>query len=196
MSYTLYGSPRSRTFRVIWLLEELGVAYDHVPAKPQSDELRAVSPLGKIPVLRDGDSVIPDSSAILTYLADKHGALTFPAGTIDRARQDAWTFRVLDEVEGLLWTAARHSFILPEEARVPDIKPACRAEYAHNIARIAAELPGPYLMGDTFTIADIVLTHCLTWAMNAKFPEAPPRLAAYLETCRARPAYQAAQSQS
>lgn len=192
MTYTVYGAVRSRAFRVLWLLEELGVPYDHVPAGPQSEEVRKVSPLGKIPVLVEDDTVLRDSTAILTYLADKHGAFTAPAGTQDRARQDAWTFRILDEVESLLWTASKHAFVLPEAERVPEIKDPCRAEYARNLARIMQEAEGPYLMGDEPRVPDIILCHCGGWAQSAKFPEGPDAFADYLSNLRARPAFQRA----
>lgn len=192
MSYTVYGAVRSRALRVLWLLEELGVPYAHVPAAPQSPEVRAVSPLGKVPVLVDGDAVLRDSSAILTYLADKHGAFTHPAGTIARAQQDAWTFRILDEVESLLWTASKHTFVLPEAERVPEVKEACRAEYARNLARIMEEAEGPCLMGETPLVPDIILAHCGGWAQAAKFPEATEPFAAYLAHLRARPAFRRA----
>jgi glutathione S-transferase len=189
MSYTVYGALRSRAFRVLWLLEELGVSYTHVPAGAHAEEVRAISPLGKVPVLLDGDRAIPDSMAILTYLADKHGRFTKPAGTPERARQDAWTFRVLDDVESLLWTAARHSFVLPEADRVPQIIEACRKEYAQNISRIFDEVDGPYLMGEELLIPDILLCHCGNWAQSAKFPEAPAPFASYLANLRGRDAY-------
>lgn len=192
MGYTVYGMVKSRAFRVLWMLEELGVAYDHVPCAPRSDAVRAVSPLGKVPVLADGDDVIPDSTAILTYLADKHGAFTAAPGTVARARQDGWTFRVLDEIESQLWTAAKHSFVLPETERVPEVKAACKAEYARNIARIFDEATGDYLAGDAVSIPDFILGHCGGWARNAGFPEPPEAFAAYLERLRARPAFRAA----
>lgn len=190
MVYTVYGGVRSRAFRVLWLLEELGVPYTHVDAGPQSDEVRKISPLGKIPVLVDDGTVLRDSSAILTYLADKHGAFTAVAGTLARAQQDAWTFRILDEVESLLWTASKHTFVLPEEERVPEIKAPCRAEYARNIAAIMAEAEGPYLMGAEPCVADIILCHCGGWAQSAKFPTGPESFATYLSALRARPAFQ------
>ena len=112
--YTIVGSPRTRTMRVIWMLEELGQPYALQADPPQSDAVRRLNPLGKVPILLSGDAVLTDSTAILTYLADRHGQLTFPAGTVDRARQDARTHFVLDEMDSLLWTAARHSFILPQ----------------------------------------------------------------------------------
>ena len=191
MAYTVYGTVNSRAFRVLWMLEELGQPYDHVPAGPQSPEIRAVSPLGKVPALGVDGTVIPDSMAILTYLADHHGALTHPAGTLDRARQDAWSYRILDEIESLLWTAAKHSFVLPEGERVADVKPACRAEYERNITRIMDEAQGPYLMGETMTVPDILLGHCGNWARAAKFPDGPESFGAYLKNLRARPAFKA-----
>ena len=115
--YTVIGGIRSRTLRVLWMLEELGLEYTHHAAAPRSDEVTALYPAGKIPVLLDGETPITDSTAILTYLADKHGQLTYPAGTTTRAIQDGHTHFILDEIDALLWTAARHSFILPEELR-------------------------------------------------------------------------------
>ncbi|WGW04990.1 glutathione S-transferase family protein [Tropicibacter oceani] len=189
MGYTLYGPLRSRAFRVLWMLEELGVDYGHVPAGPQSEEVLRVSPIGKVPVLLDGDHVIPDSTAILTYLADKHGQFTAAAGTPERARQDALTFRILDDLESLLWTAAKHSFVLPEEERVPEVKPACRAEYARNLDRLMSEIEGPYLMGETISVPDFILCHCGGWAQNAGFPKGPESFKAYVARLRARPAF-------
>jgi glutathione S-transferase len=190
--YKLVGNRATRAFRPLWLLEELGVPYEHVPAAPRSEEVRAVSPLGKVPVLVDGDDVIADSTAILTYLADKHGAFTHPAGTVARARQDAWTFRILDEVDSVLWTAARHSFILPEDQRVPEVKDSLKAEFAQNLERMAGELTSDFLAGDAPTVPDFVLAHCLGWARNAKFPDAPEDLVDYLRRLRTRPAFERA----
>jgi glutathione S-transferase len=194
MRYMLYGAVRSRAFRVRWMLEELGAEYDFVPAGPRSEEVRAVSPAGKIPVLTVGESVLTDSSAILAYLADRHGQFTATAGTLERARQDAMTFRILDELEGQLWTAAKHSFVLPEDMRVPEVKAACAAEYARNLAQIVAEMPGPFVMGAEMTVPDIILGHCGGWAQAAKFPAPPEAFGDYLARLRARPAFVAAQA--
>ena len=71
------------------MLEELSVPYEHQNVPPHSAEVLAYNTSGKVPTLLDGDVVVHDSSAILTYLADKHGQLTAQAGTIGRARQDA-----------------------------------------------------------------------------------------------------------
>lgn len=188
--YTVIGTPMSRSFRVLWTLEELGQPYELNPAPPQSPEILQVSALGKVPALIEGDEVITDSTAIITYLADKHGGLTAKAGTLARAHQDAMTQRFLDELDAVLWTAARHSFALPKDQRVPEVKPSLKWEFNRNLDRIEGQIKGPYVMGEEFTIADIVLTHCLNWAFGAKFPVESEALLAYGKTMRARPGHQ------
>ena len=76
---TVIGQKGGRTFRVIWVLEELGLPYEHLVARPHSEDVYAVNPLGQAPVLRDGGDVLTDSLAIVAYLSDKVGRLTLPA---------------------------------------------------------------------------------------------------------------------
>lgn len=188
--YTVFGPVSTRTARVLWMLEELGLPYDHLPARPRSAEVIAVNPSGKVPVLLAEGSAITDSTAILQYLADRHGQLTHPPGTIDRARQDSFVHLVLDELDAVLWVASRHSFILPEERRLPAIKETLRWEFARSLPGIAARMePGGFAVGGRMTVADILLTHCLLWATLAKFPMTDPDLAAYADRMRQRPAF-------
>lgn len=190
--YEVIGSGQTRAFRVIWMLEELGLDYTHTSEKPRSELVTALNPSGKVPVFRDGDAVLTDSSAIITYLADKHAALTYPCGTIERARQDAMMHMVLDELDAVLWTGARHSFILPEDRRVPEVKPSLKWEFERNLARLAQQFQGPYLMGEKMTVPDIILTHCLNWAFAAKFPVGEETLKTYGKAMRARDAFKRA----
>lgn len=184
------GSVRSRGFRVLWMLEEIGMPYDHIVAGPRSPEALEVNSSGKVPVMVEDGTVITDSTAILTYLADKTGKLTFPAGTLERAKQDALTHFLLDEFDAALWMAARHTFVLPEEMRLPEIKTSLRWEFERSQSKLAERLhDGPFLMGDTMTIADIIATHCGNWAQNAKFPVTAPAFIDYLDRMRARPAF-------
>lgn len=190
--YRVIGQAKTRTFRVLWMLEELGQPYETDPAEPRSQAVLAYSASGKVPVLLDGDRPITDSTAIITYLADKHGALTYPAGTIARARQDSLTHLILDELDAVLWTAARHSFILPEGRRVPLVKDSLKWEFGESLARLAGRIEGDWLLGDEFTIADILLTHCLIWARAAKFQVRHPQLLTYLARAMERDGFQAA----
>ncbi|THD76694.1 glutathione S-transferase family protein [Thalassobius vesicularis] len=190
--YQVIGETQSRAFRVTWMLEELGQPYEQIKVKPHSDEAFACNQSGKIPALKVDGETLTDSTAILTYLADKHGALTYPAGTIERAKQDGMTHLVLDELDAVLWTGARHTFVLPEDKRVPEVKESLRWEFLRNSNRLANCLKGPYLMGDKMTIADIIATHCLNWAFAAKFPIEDERLLAYAKAMRGREAFKRA----
>lgn len=111
-----------------------------------------------------------DSTAILTFLADRHNALTFPPGSVERAPQDAVTFRVMECLDEplMLWTLMRHGH--------GDLACDNGRDWLHR--RIIAGMAclgdmlgkGPWIMGDVFTIADIVLGHCLHWpsVMNSR----------------------------
>lgn len=187
--YTVIGSPQNRTFRVVWMLEELGEPYERNLAKQHTPDVLAHSVIGKLPILVDQGHGISDSAAILTYLADKHGRFTAPAGTIDRARQDAVTFQVLDDLESIIWIATRHSFILPEDRRVAALRDSAKWEWAKNLKGIEKRFKGPFVMGEEMTITDILLTHTLGWAYSAKFPIESDLLLAYSKRMRNRDAY-------
>lgn len=190
--YTVLGTVNSRAFRVFWTLEEIGVPYEFVQAGPRSDAAVALNPSGKVPILQEGSETLTDSTAIITYLADKHCTLTHPAGTIARAHQDALTHMLLDEFDSVLWTAARHTFVLPEDRRVPEIRPSLEWEFARSVDRLADRFKGPFLQGDKMTVADIVGTHCLNWAIGAKFPIESDTLLSYAKSMRARDAFKRA----
>jgi glutathione S-transferase len=189
--YTVIGRANSRATRVLWMLEELGQSYEHVPAAPRSEGVVSFNPAGKVPVLIEDSTPITDSTAIIQYLADKHGALTYPAGTLDRARQDSLTQFLLDEFDAALWMAARHSFVLPEKLRQSAIKESLIWEFTNSQKTLVQRMgEGPFIMGQTMTVPDIILTHCGIWARVAKFPIHEARLTAYLDHMTARPALQ------
>jgi len=190
--YELIGSHTSRAFRVMWMLEELEVDYTWASEKPHSPRVRELSRLGKIPILMVNGEPLTDSAAIIQFLADHHGRFTRPAGTIERARQDGLLHQVLDELDAVLWVAARHSFILPEAMRVPEIKPSLAKEFARNAQALADRMRGPFLMGEDMTVPDIFAAHCLNWARAAKFEFDCPALVDYGKRMRERPAFQRA----
>jgi len=186
--YKVFGIPQSRAFRVLWMLEEIEIKYENIQLKPGSREIKKINKSGKVPVLLDGEEILTDSSAIISYLGDKHKKLCFPRGSIDRARQDAMVFRIIDEVDMMLWGAARHSFILPEDMRVNAIKPSLKWEFQKNIDRIMDEKEGKFLMGNKFMLPDIILAHCGRWARSAKFPLENENFNRYVKLCFDRPA--------
>ena len=189
MELTLIGTAKSRAFRPLWLLEELGVEFAHRPAAPRSDEIVALNPSGKVPALLVDGRAVTDSTAILTYLADRHGRFTAPPGTLARARQDAAMLMALDEMDAVLWTAARHSFVLPKDRRLPAIKDSLKWEFARTMDRLDSALTGrEHVGGEAFSIADIVTAHCLRWAERAGFPVDAARVADYRDRMLSRPA--------
>mgnify|MGYP000964589408 CR=1 FL=1 len=190
-TYTVIGKTSTRAARPIWMLEELGLPYEHIPAQTRSEDVTRYYARGKVPVLLVDGEPITDSTAIIQYLADAHGKFTHPAGTLARARQDAMTHCILDEFDAVLWTGARHSFVLPEEQRVPAIKESLRWEFTVNQASFVKRMgDNPFVMGDDFTVPDIVLAHCLLWAKAAKFEITEPVLQDYFGRMFARPALQ------
>lgn len=189
----LYGSPRNRAGRVIWMLEEIGAEYELIPTAPQSEEIFKLNPAGKVPVLVDGDLVIADSTAIILHLADKSGQLTYPAGSPERARLMAMICFAIDALEQPLWTFAKHAFVLPAEVRLGDaIRPACEEEWRRALTALEQMIgDGPYAMGEDFTIADIIIGHLGGWAKGAGFPAPEGRVANYMSRVRGRPGWKA-----
>jgi len=188
--YKLIGSPKTRAFRVLWMLEELGVDYDVDPSGPHTESVLAANPSGKIPALIADGEVIIDSVAIIQFLADRHGKFTFPTGTVQRAQQDSWTHFALDDVDAVLWFNAKNTFVLPEELRSDTAQKACLFEFEKSMNVLEKRLgDNEYVMGDAFTVPDLILAHCAGWAINgAGWTIGPKTVADYFERVRSRPA--------
>ncbi len=158
--YKLYGFPLSRTSRVIWTLYEIGVEFELTKAFPHSETALKVNPSGKLPVLKTEGSYIIDSTAICSYLVDKHSeaGLSYPLGTLERALMESWIQFAINDLEAPLWVIAKHTFVIPEEHRVPEILDQCECEWQTALEVMEKRLgDNQYVMGDQFTIADIIL---------------------------------------
>ena len=188
--YKVIGNTNTRAMRVLWAMQEIGLNYDHLRVNARSPEALKANFSGKVPSLGVDGIIINDSTAIITYLADKYNKLTFLPGTIERAQQDSFTQFILDELDAVLWTAARHSFVLPRELRVSEVKDTLRWEFAKSIKTLELRMgDGPNLMGEKFTIPDIILTHIGGWARVAKFDIPDGKLREYFRRQIKRPAY-------
>ncbi len=195
--YILFGSPLNRSFRVVWLLEELQLPFRVEPLQPGSPAMLAVNPSGKAPALIDEahpHQTITDSAAICQYLADVH-QWSASAGSIERAQQDAALHGVNDEIDAVLWQHAKHRFVLPEALRVVEsLRPACEYELDKawgNLARLLEKQP--FVAGESMSVADIVAGHCAGWAQREGFvlPQDGP-VNEYVQRLWERPAYQRA----
>lgn len=190
----LYSFPHSRSLRAAWTLEELGLDYDcrHVAldkGEGQTPEHLARHPAGKVPVLEDSELTLFESSAICRYLAEQHGdGKLLPTNPAERAQVDQWLSFIVTEIEQPLWTHAKHNFALPEDKRVPSIVPTATWEFQRALSALERRFQGQEtLVGNTFTLADVFLTHTLSWAISTKH-RLPDPLIAYQKHHAQRPA--------
>ncbi|MFO1370939.1 MAG: glutathione S-transferase family protein [Candidatus Competibacteraceae bacterium] len=192
----VYGFPNSRSMRVVWTLEEVGAEYDYVKVDLRSGEnfrspFTALNPGGKVPALVDGDFVLTESAAICTYIGDQYPAagLVPTASTRQRAQYHQWCSFVISELEQPLWTIGKHRFALPENRRVPAITDTALWEFS-VAAKVLDKGLGDreFIVGDRFSIADILVAHTLAWAKAYKIPLGSERLDAYAGRLLARPA--------
>jgi len=196
----LYGSGKSRSFRVLWALEEAGLAYDYIPVKfaskaqngTDSSAYRALNPQGKIPTLVDDGMVITESVAIMNYIArvSELDSLMPRADLKLLARYDEICSFIVTELEQPLWTNGKHRFALPPEQRREDVLPVTYWEFhkAQNALLHFFDGDG-FVVGNEFTMADILLAHTITWAENFKF-EVQKRFLNYRDRMWQRPACQ------
>ena len=191
---TLYSFPHSRSLRVAWTLEELGLEYQcqHVAldkGEGQSAEHLARHPDGKVPVIEDGDVHLFESAPICRYLAETYGDGTLlPSDPAARAQVDQWLSFIVTELEQPLWNQAKHKFALPQDKRVPAILPVCAWEFQRALSALERRHNGQEnVVGDSFTLADIFLTHTLSWAVSMKH-RLPETLMAYRDRHIKRPA--------
>lgn len=202
MALVLIGSAqRFRSMRNVWMLEELAhkVTFEHIPARPASDEAKAHNPFGKIPVLLDGDLTMYDSAAINTYLGDKYGALVPNPGTKARGKYEQLVHTLQCELDAQgLWVHRKHDQLAHIFGANPEAVAQAKRHARKVVAVVAREcMPGPYLLGEDFSAADILFTHCLEWAhaigwasWDTNEHETQSHLTSYLERCKSRPAFQ------
>lgn len=190
MTLTVIGPVQSRTSRVLWCLEELGLAYEHLPERPHSEPVNALNPLRQVPILRDGEEVLTDSVAIMHYLCDREGRLTYPSGSVARARMEARINFLLTELEAPLWMMSRHSFVLPEDMRRPEIFPVLETDFRMAEKKFLRLLgDAEFFGGPDFSIADIVAAHVLNWAGNMPWGIGLDAARAFRDRMIARPAW-------
>ena len=164
----------------------------------QTAEYIRLNPSRKIPTLQDGDYVISESAAIVSYLAETYGAaknLLLPVGSRERAHYYQWCFFLMMELDAnTLYIIRRHEDLKDIYGDAPNaVKAArrCFEEQAHAAAQRLAAAGGEYVLGDRFSAADVLLTTCLTGAQRRDMA-LPESLRDYLKRITARPAYQKA----
>ncbi|WP_322056410.1 glutathione S-transferase family protein [Paraburkholderia sp. J63] len=190
----LYGFAGTRSQRALWGLKEVDADFEFISVnllegEHKRPEFLRLNPAGKVPVLVDGDQVIPESAAIVLYLADKYpqkGLL--PADLNERAQVYRWTLFAVTELEQPLWRITRHTLVYPPDQRLPADIELARADFATMAAILEAHLDArDFIVGDRLTVADCVTAYLIDWANEVRLIDAFPRLQAYLERLYARP---------
>jgi glutathione S-transferase len=185
----LYYMPRTRSSRVLWLLAEIGAPCELIKLAPQdrkSDEHLARHPLGRVPALElDDGTVVFESAAICLYLADLHpdSGLIPPIGSPDRALVYQWVLFGMTELEAPLFRWLR-------EAAADSADSPSRGRFAEAAAALETALQGrDWMLGDRFTVGDVICASVLGSAHSRGLLGEWPGLQAYVERAEARPAF-------
>ncbi len=191
---TLYGSSKSRAARSLWALEELGVKYDHVPVTPpeaKSPENLKRNPNGHIPVLEDDGLVVWESMAINLYLAEKYGRNSlWPSDLSGHAGAFKWSFWGMTETEPHLIAILRNRVLNPPDQRDEKAASAAVEALKAPLKALDQSLQGSeYLLGNSFTIADLNVAAVMSWAAMMRLDlSATPTAQAWLQKCLGRDA--------
>ena len=188
MAITLYHHPYSRAANVIWMLEELGVPYDLrfvdlMKGAQKAPDVVALNPMGKVPILTDGDVLVTESAAIALYLADRYSLGKLAPALDDPARGPY-----------LRWSLFAPSVIEPAMAAKNSggqFKPSQVGWGTHEsmIAAMESAITGRnFILGDRFSMADCVFGGTVRYMLRFKLLEPTPTFTAYAERLAARPA--------
>jgi glutathione S-transferase len=190
----LYWSPRTRSFTALWMMEETGQPYERVltdlsAGAQRKPEYLAINPMGKVPALRDGEATLAEAAAICAYVAERYpqAKLAPPVGDPLRAKYLYWLFFGPSCGEPAMMQIATKVEMNPVAAGWGD------AQRVFDVLD-AALAKGPWILGENFSAADVVIGSGLNFAVRL-FKLVPSRASfdRYLDACAARPAFQRAQ---
>jgi glutathione S-transferase len=189
----LYWSPRSRSFSALWLMEETGQPYERVltdisTGAQKKPEYLVINPMGKVPAIKDGGSTLAETAAICAYVAEKYpqAKLAPPVGDPLRAKYLYWLFFSPGCVEPAMVQLATKIEMNPVSAGWGD------AQRVFDVLD-AALSQGPWLLGDRFSAADVMIGSNLNFAVRLfKMVPSRPSFERYIDHCAARPAFQRA----
>ena len=198
---TIYHVKGTRSVRVIWLCEELSIPYqveviDFSPTFRNSAEWRSKSPTGKVPAMTDGDLTMFESGAMVDYLLERHGEgrLAPPPGTAESALCRQWSWFAEATFARPLGEIVNHNRVAPEGGVVEFVIEDCKARGRTCIQALDEALAdSAYLVGDAFTVADIMNGYSLMLANNfGLLTDDFPHAKAYYERLSDRPGFRAA----
>lgn len=191
----LYGHSHSRAHRVLWMLKEIGIEFEHIPTNfidgsTHQPEFLRINPNGRVPAIDDDGLVLFESMAINLYLAKKYPSAISPRSVAEDALATQWSFWVMAEIEKPLLLAAANSFLFEEHLRDADERQIALGKLDRPWRVLENQLAKqPFLLGERFTVADLNVSAVLTLVPLAGLPiDAYPHMKAWLELCLERPA--------
>jgi glutathione S-transferase len=198
MTLRIYGIAASRAIRALWMAEELGLPYEHVPIHYRDDPdgplgknnpaFRQANPMGRVPAVDDDGFTLWESMAINLYLAHKHDKGLWPATIEGEGLAFQWSFFAVTEIDPAINEWAANAIVLPEDKRDPAKAQAALEKLQRPLAVVDAALAHrPYLAGGAFTVADLNLAAAMFRARRMDHA-ARPNLARWLADCFSRPA--------
>lgn len=190
----LYEFAPTRSIRVRWMLQELGVDFESITVNLLAGdhcrpEFLKINPAGKVPVLVDDDLVLTESVAIVLYLAEKypHKGLV-PSDIKQRSQIYRWLLFAVTELEQPLWRISRHTALYPKHLRLPAEVSLARNDFTNMVAVLEEHMQGhQFIVGNTVTVADFVCAYTLDWANEVRLLDGCPQLRQYMEQMYARP---------
>jgi glutathione S-transferase len=193
----IYGQPRSRAFRVLWLAKEAGIAYEHIPVgitadNPQCKEPWYVelNPNARVPTIDDDGFVMWESAAINLYLAEKYKCPLFPTTPQGRGRMLQWAFYIANDVEPPLIAMFQNRVLFPPEKRNAALADSAEAQLVAKLKLLEQHLAKTaYFGGDCWDMADFMVASVLYTLVPLKYElSIYPRFDAWLKASIERPA--------
>lgn len=200
MALTLYYAPRTKSGRVRWMLEELGVAYelkqvDLEKGENNRIEYRHIHPLGEVPALVDDELVVIEPTAICMYLGDRFAdrKMAPDVGTPERAHYYQWLSFASSAVEPVVQAIFDATVTSPDPEKSPPILAAAMKRWREVGKALDVAMAGKaYFVGERMTAADVILGSILNWAGQMDLLDDLPDLKSYAHYLTSRGAYKKA----
>ncbi len=188
---TIYGAGGNRAARCVWTVNELGlnVAYKHYDGLIGSDELRLVHPQAKVPAAKIGDLALFESAVICQHLCDvtPGNTLLAASGSAERSLHSQWVSFAQSEIEAYLWHSFQLGRLDPDDEHSSFAITTNQQLAAAGLDVLAQQLSNQqFLLGDAFSLTDIIVGWTVNWARKASLLKSRPALQHYLERLFAR----------
>lgn len=193
----IYGQPRSRAFRVLWMAKEAGIAYEHIPVTIMVENAQCkepwfvdLNPNARVPAIDDDGFVLWESAAINLYLAEKYKSALFPATPQGRGRMLQWAFFTANDVEPPMITMFQNRVLFPPEKRNAALADSAEAQLLAKLAILEGHLAkNKYFGGDAWDMADFMVASVVYTLTAIKYDLAKfPKFNAWLMASIERPA--------